>query len=249
MKFMLMATAITCWMWVVETLFSKMQLRKRRDYDDYIIIFLLVYACCYAGHAYGQEEFNLRHPVINEDTGFHIRYREYYKVTYGEMTHDISCKFVPPGTPAHYVNEDGTPSYHVWNTVQRCNEGISKQSLQLHIKKAEEYYSNAYNASLFLPETSSGQKVKELFTTVMAVIPATPASRVCTAICVYITQYGLDVWDEYEKVVFNINMCKWHNECAMLFIKHIQIVLDCLPVTCPYSGFWPIISIILEVGI
>lgn len=222
MKFLLITTAITCWMWVVETLFSKLQVRERRAYDDYIIIFLLILGSCYAGHAYGEEEFNLRHSVITEDTGFHIRYRHLYKVIYAEMTHDMSCKFIPPGTPDHYVNEDGTPSIHVWNTVQKCNQLMSKKSLELHIEKAEKYYAEAYNASLWLPQTSSGHKVKELFTTFMAVIPATPASRLATAVCVAITQYGLDVWDEYEKVLFNISMCKWHNECAMLFIKHMR---------------------------
>lgn len=228
MKFMIMATAITVWMWVVETLYSWLQARQRRDWRDYIVIFLVVYIACGLGKCYGTE-CNLRHPVIDENTTdeiehYHPRYRAYYKVTADEMEHtaSLACKFVPPNTPPEYVNEDGTPSYLVWNKVQSCNQKLAKKSYDLHCEKSNYYFYEANNASIFLPNTEVGHNIRNAFVLLMTVFPADGASKTITAVCTSIMLYGLDVFEAYEDVLFNLQMQQWHYNCAQLFRKHMQ---------------------------
>lgn len=220
MNTLICATCVTLWLYLVETFFEYMKLITRRKWDDYIILFLIILSSCYVGKTYGRE-VNLRNPVINEETTFLVQYSEYYEVIF-ETHHDMSCKFVPPGTPAKYVNEDGTPSEAVWKTIRKCNQQIARESLRLHQEKCQEFFWEADRLTIYLPETSNSHTIRTLFTTMMATVPASGCSKLCVAVAAFITQYGLDVYDEYERVMFNLNMCKWHYNCANMFKQYIE---------------------------
>lgn len=231
MNNLIITTVIMIWLFIVESVFDVFKLHKRRHWDDYIALFLVILGTCYAAQAYGKERINLRHPILIEqemidwdlDTEECEKYLPEYAQHYFVMkTNKIQCKFVPQGTAERYVNEDGSPSDLVWKSIRMCDHSLARESLRLHREKCQEFFWEADRLCVYLPETTSGHKMKALFSTYMASIPTSGAAKVCVIIIGIITQYGLDVYDEYERVMFNLNMCKWHYNVSKMFEQYIE---------------------------
>lgn len=188
---------------------------------SYIYWFLFILAALYAGKVYGfaQDDFITK----NE-----IRWDKFEAPTYEELDDDLfsefdyDCKFVPPGTPSSYINEDDTLSKEVLRIIKSTNKVSAYESRRLHKEHAHDYYRKVKDFCWYFPDISMRERLKSIFLAAAAAVPGPLQTKTAIALLALFTQYGVYCIDGYYEMEFNLNMSKYHFNMVNAFRDHIK---------------------------
>ena len=191
---------------------------------SYIYWFLFILAALYAGKIYGFSP----HDNIHKQE---IRWDRFEVPTFEELEDDnddtlpgisYDCKFVPPGTPSSYINDDDSLSETVLKIVNNTGETCALQSYRLHKEHAHDYYKKVKEFCWYYPDIPMREKLKSIFLSAAAAIPGPVQTKTLVALLAAFTQYGVYCIDNYYEMEFNANMAKFHFQMVSAFRKHIR---------------------------
>lgn len=92
-----------------------------------------------------------------------------------------------------------------------------------HEKEARRCFKGAQNSCYFLPELRDSEKARYCFTSGMSLLsPGTPMSKVIGAILTLLTQYGLDCFDEYNKIDLWLKQAMYHYEMNEFYLAVLE---------------------------
>lgn len=131
-------------------------------------------------------------------------------------------KFVPPGTPSNYINEDGSLSKTCLKVVESTNKTLAFESMKLHAEKGEYHYMAAKEICWYLPKVKDRDVAKMAFTTTLALFPGPIHWKLVVATGALLTEYGICCIDAFYDIDFNINMAIFHFRLQDAFHKHIK---------------------------
>lgn len=195
---------------------SERVLGQKQSIHTYIFWFLVVLGSMYAAKGYCEP--NLSDFFNNDEVYAYLEGDE--PVDY--VLENYECKFVPPGTPSNYINEDGTLSKVCLKIVESTDKNIAYQSLKAHREKGEEHYSEAKSICWYLPKLSEREKAKMVFLSVIAAFPGPLHLKAVAATIALLGQYGICCIDEYYDIDFNMAMSRYHFMLADAFRDHIK---------------------------
>ena len=195
-------------------------LRQKQSIHTYFFWFLVILGSMYTAKGYCST--SIGDFFIDEEV-FHVDdIEEPEEWPDQDWIGEYQVKFVPPGTPSHYINENGTLSKACLNRIQSTDKNTAHQSLKLHMEKGEECFREAQKICWYLPKLSEREKAKMVFTTVLAAFPGPLHLKAIAATIALLGQYGICCIDEYYDVDFNMEMAKYHFMLADAFAAHIK---------------------------
>lgn len=192
-------------------------LKQQQSLGHYFLWFFVVLTSMYMAKIYCAE------PIYKKKHDFVIPSLTLEDKDYDEDEGFIhECKFVPPGTPPEFINDDNSLSKAVLKIIISTDKNTAKQSLKLHKEKGLHYYKEAKNICWYFPNLSQRDKLKMAFTTTIAAIPGPIHVKTIMAISTLLLQYGLHVIDGFYDIEFNLNMSEYHYRMAEAFKDHIK---------------------------
>lgn len=141
--------------------------------------------------------------------------------------YEIACyhapvKFVPEGTPDHYINDDNTLSQACLRVIRATDRQTARMSFRLHRDKGREYYKKGEEGCWYMPTLKQREKAKMAFTTAIASVPGPWSFRLAAATLSLLGQYGICCIDEYYDIEHNLKMASFHFRMADAFHDHMQ---------------------------
>ncbi len=178
---------------VLEYLFGE----RRKSWSSYIMWFFVILGSMYFSKAYCYEE--------EEIPCYHA-----------------PVKFVPEGTPDHFINEDNTLSPSCLKVVRTTDKRTARMSFRLHRDKGKEFFKKGEKGCWYMPTLKQREKAKMAFTTAIAAVPGPMSLRLVAATVSILGQYGICCIDEYYDIEYNLKMASYHFMLADAFHDHIQ---------------------------
>lgn len=133
-------------------------------------------------------------------------------------------KFIPPKVPHNHVTDEGLPSSYAIDLIKRTNQKAAYAGLHHHAEKAGQHQDKLHDMCWYLPKISDTDKAKLAFTSAFAGA-ATLSCNAVAIVAVFIAvahQYGLNVIQEWNDMVYEANMYKWHAAVAQAYANHIN---------------------------
>ncbi len=170
---------------------------RRRDWSSYIMWFFVILGSMYFSKAYCYEE--------DEIPCYHA-----------------PMKFVPEGTPDHYIKDDNSLSQACLKVVRATDRQTAKMSFRLHRDKGRDFYKKGEDGCWYMPTLKQREKAKMAFTTAIAAVPGPWSFRLAAATISLLGQYGICCIDEYYDIEYNLKMASYHFRLADAFHDHVQ---------------------------
>lgn len=187
--------------------------KQQQELGRYIVWFFVILSSMYMAKIYCEEPIRLRKQRI---TGYTLPLKD------EDGEYICICKFVPPGTPDEFINDDNSLSKEVLKIIKSTDKITAKQSLRLHKEKGLHYYKEAKKICWYFPNLSQRDKLKMAFTTTIVAIPGPIHVKTIMAISNLLLQYGLHIIDGFYEIEFNLNMSEYHYRMAEAFKDHIK---------------------------
>jgi|SRR5688572_13661754 len=170
---------------------------RRKCWSSYIVWFFVILGSMYFAKVYGYQK------------DFEDQFCRY-------------AKFVPNGTPDHYINEDNTLSESCLRLVRATDKETAWQSFKIHRDKGKEYFKKAEQSCWYMPTLKDREKAKMAFTTAISAVPGPWGVRLVTATLTFLGQYGICCIDEYFDIEYSLNMASYHFRLADAFHNHLE---------------------------